>query len=282
MVVKANIKIVIILLFFLFSCKDDRTSKKIILNKKVLDSIALEKKREAEYKITTANNRKILNTIKFENRVYDKENDFSNIKSVLLKTPRNIEFTHLEASDYDNETLIFSFVLNHYLEYKEPYIEYCPFINNSTKKMEFILSYDYLKVSFSNGQYFWLGRDYKWLTPIIKLPSYNDDYQFYNENIEKNINEQAKIHGGTIIRFKEKRYLVLYSRIQNIMIHHLFDITSKNKIKYYVLSSIDSGYDENCYGDSNHDGKLDFKQKYAYLRNIYDKSEGKYKIYTLP
>ena len=59
MVVKANIKIVIILLFFLFSCKDDRTSKKIILNKKVLDSIALEKKREAEYKITTANNRKI-------------------------------------------------------------------------------------------------------------------------------------------------------------------------------------------------------------------------------
>ena len=184
MVVKANIKIVIILLFFLFSCKDDRTSKKIILNKKVLDSIALEKKREAEYKITTANNRKILNTIKFENRVYDKENDFSNIKSVLLKTPSNIEFTHLEASDYDNETLIFSFVLNHYLEYKEPYIEYCPFINNSTKKMEFILSYDYLKVSFSNGQYFWLGRDYKWLTPIIKLPSYNDDYQFYNENIK--------------------------------------------------------------------------------------------------
>ena len=65
-----------------------------------------------------------------------------------------------------------------------------------------------------------------------------------------------------------------------IIFEEIIDITDEKNIKYYILNSI-YGL-EDCYGDFNNDGKLDFKQKYAYLRNSENHSNDKYKTYTLP
>ena len=62
-------------------------------------------------------------------------------------------------------------------------------------------------------------------------------------------------------------------------IHHLFDITNEKSIKYFILNGIYT--DEDGYGDFNNDGKLDFKQKYFYVKNSLDHSQEKFKIYTL-
>ncbi|MCC9064129.1 hypothetical protein [Flavobacterium piscisymbiosum] len=280
MVVKENLRIIIVLLCCLISCKNDKTAKPIIQTQKITDSLLVIKERKEKYKRTTANNKEILKTIVFENRIYDKENDFTKIKSVLLETPGEIEFTKFMTSDYRKEIQFLNFGLLNHLEYKEPYKEYSPFINASTKKMEFILSYDgSIKISFSNGQYFWFGENYKWLTPKIKV-SDSLDYQFYNMGSFKKMNNRSVIHGGQILKFKNKIYLLFFISNGMWWIHHLFDITDEKSIKYCILNSI-YGL-EDCYGDFNNDGKLDFKQKYAYLRNSEDKSQDKYKVYTLP
>ena len=62
-------------------------------------------------------------------------------------------------------------------------------------------------------------------------------------------------------------------------IHHLFDITNEKNIKYFILNGIYN--DQDGYGDFNYDGKLDFQQKYFYLRNSLDHSEDRFKIYTI-
>lgn len=273
-------KITVLILLCLIGCKNDKTTTPIIPNQKAKDSIAVEKEKDKRYKITTNNNEKILTTVVFENRTYDKENDFTKIKSVLLETPIKIQFTDFITLDYREEIQFFNFDLQNYMQYKAPYTDYSPFINFSTKKMEFILSYDGLiKISFSNGQYFWFGESYKWLTPKIKVAD-SLDYQFYNKNSFKEVNKQSIVRGGQILKFKNKIYLLFIISDGMWWIHHLFDITDESNIKYYILNSI-YGLKE-CYGDFNNDGKLEFKQKYFYLRNSEDKSQDKYKIYTLP
>lgn len=277
--IKSKIIISILLLFCWIGCKNEKSARPIIPNQKAKDSIALEKEKDKRYKITTDNNKKILTTVVFENRTYNKENDFTKIKSILLKTPSDIDLTYLRILDYRKEVMIFSFGLMNYLEYKEPYREYCPFINGSTNEMEFIVSYDTpVKISFKKGQYFYFGQNYKWLTPKIKV-AHSIDHQYYNKKSFKDLNPEF-IHHGMIIRFKNKKYLLFLIGDGMWWIHHLFDITDESNIKYYILNSI-YGLEE-CYGDFNNDGKLDFKQKYAYLRNSEDKSQDKYKVYTLP
>lgn len=284
MVVKLNIKIVIVLLFSLFSCKEDKTSKQLKSNKKALDSIAIKNNRQKEYKITRVKNKEIVNTIEFENIVYGNENDFSKIKSVLLETPNEINFTYLHNETNKNGIIFQTFGLNNYLEYKEPYREYCPFINTSKKRMEFILSYyvdssTVLKISFINGQAFLFGKKHKWITPKVKVAD-SLDYQHYSKDSFCEANYQSSIHGGNIVKYRNKKYLLFFINDGMWWIHHLFDITDEKNIKYYILNSI-YGL-EDCYGDFNNDGKLDFKQKYAYLRNSENHSNDKYKTYTLP
>ncbi|OMQ13548.1 hypothetical protein [[Flexibacter] sp. ATCC 35103] len=276
--------ITVLFLILLIGCKNDKTAKQLILEKKTIDSIAVEKKRTEEYKVTKANNKEIVSSIIFENRTYDKENDFTSIKSVLLETPINISFADVRVLDYRKEVVIYSFGLQNYLEYKKPYKEYCPFINGYTNEMEFIVSYETpVKISFKNGQYFWLGKDYKWLTPKIKVTN-SLDYQDYDKDWFKEINnQQVRIGGGDIIKYRNKIYLILYTSYERWVMHHLFDITDTENIKYYILTTMINMRDVyDSYGDFNNDGKLDFKQKYTYLEDIYDKSKGLYKIYTLP
>ncbi len=279
------------LLFFIISCKKD--NKTIINIKESQDSIVNIKKnkndsllkRKKRYLITTAKNKKFLESIVNEKINYNRESDYYNIKSVLSGTPSEIDFTHLHNKTNKKGIIFKNFDLVNFLEYKEPYKEYSPFINQETRQIDFIISYDVstkvpLKISFKKGQYFWFGKNFKWITPKIKVNHSLEDYQrVISKNSFSNGNNQKMIKEGNIFEFKNKKYL-LFTFWNNIWcIHHLFDITDDKNIKYYILNSIYTN--EEGYGDFNKDNKLDFKQRYFYLRNSTDTSRYKYKIYTI-
>ena len=286
--------ILFILLFFIFSCKND--AKKIINNGKGIDSLVSlknnkkdsllnENKKGEKFLITSAKNKKFLESLILEKINYNSQSDYNNIKSVLLKTPNEIDFTYLHSKTNKNGIIFQNFGLANYLEYKKPYKEYSPFINQKTKQIDFIISYDEstvipLKISFKKGQYFWFGKSFKWITPKIKIKdTLLDDYQDFNENSFSNGNNQKMIRGGDIFEYNKKKYLLFTFWDGMWCIHHLFEITDDNNIKYYILNSIYTN--EDGYGDFNNDNKLDFKQRYFYLRNSIDTTQNKYKIYTI-
>ena len=293
MVVK--FKIITIILFFFLSCNHSEKKLEKLRNinqdslffyKKIKDdSLILIKKNNEQYYKTIAKNIFFLKSINIEKYKYYKDNDYVNIKSVLLKTPTEIDFTYLHGKMNKNGIFFQSFGLTNFLEYKEPYKEYAPFINQKTKQIDFIISYDEraeipLKISFKKGQYFWFGKNFNWITPKIEInDSSLTDYQDFNKDSFSNSDNQKMIREGIFFEFNRKKYL--FFNINNGIwnIHHLFDISDDRDIKYYILNSIYTR--EEGYGDFNKDRKLDFKQKYYLHRNNYEKSKDKYKIYTI-
>ncbi|NJM78668.1 MAG: hypothetical protein HC854_01810 [Flavobacterium sp.] len=176
-------------------------------------------------------------------------------------------------------------MLTDFLDYKERYKHYLPFINKSKRSIDFIVSYSEnnitpVKISFKDGQYFLFGKNFKWITPKIKITdTLLTDYQIFNKSSFENPISFPNTYRSSFLEFNKKKYLLFFYWEGVWCIHHLFDLTDEKKIKYYILNSIYST--ENSYGDFNNDGKLDFKQKYFYLRNNLDTSKDKYKIYTI-
>lgn len=294
-VIKTNTRILIVfLIFFCFSCKKD-TDKVITVkkrensaktsNKNINDSLLKIKKRNESYSIIIKNNKKFISSLRFQKLNFNNKNDFSRIKLVLLETPNEINFSHLQIQPNENGIVFQNFNLKNYLEYKKPFKEYLPFINNFSKEIDFIISYNEkeeipLKISFKKGQYFWFGKNYKWITPRVKIDDSLIDYQkVINKNSFSEANNQQIIKEGKFLEFNNKKYLlfIIQNGIWNI--HHLFDITVETKIKYYIINSIYTN--EEGYNDYNSDNKLDFKQCYYYLRNEIDKKHNKYKTYTI-
>lgn len=291
--IKIIYRIIFFFFFFCLSCKKENNTtintkenqdSTIIFKKRISDSILSSKKNQEQYQKTIAKNKKFLESIIFEKINYNTQSDYNNIKSVLLKTLGQVDFTYLHKKTNANGIIYKTFGLANYLEYKEPFKEYWPFINKSKKSIDFILSYgesDYLplKISFSQGQHFILGKNFKWITPKINIKDTTlADYQHFNKISFLNPNFFIN-RGGSIIEFNKKKYLLFTFWDGMWCIHHLFDLTHEKKIKYYILNSIYT--DEDGYCDFNNDGKLDFKQKYFYVKNSLDHSKDRFKIYTI-
>ncbi len=291
MVVRNFKLVVLFVILFFVGCKGNenknefKTNKDSLLNGNLRASDSLlEIKKDRAYQVTVSKNKKKLETLTFLKINYPEENDFNNIKSVLLNTPTEINFTNLHDEKNKNGIIFQNFGLTNYLEYKSPYREYFPFINEHSHEIDFVISFDEssknpLKISFKKGQYFHFGENFKWLTPKIKISDTLTDYQDYNKNSFATADHQNKIRQGSIFKFDKKTYLLFIIDDGIWEIHHLFDITNDNNIKYYILNGIYTT--KNGYGDFNHDYKLDFKQRYFYLRNSIDTTQNKYKVYKI-
>ena len=293
MVVKSYLAIII--MFFFISCKDSEKNKIKKLHKINQDSLLIYKKRrdnslllliknKEQYPKTTAKNKKFLEALIFEKIKYNRENDFNNIKSVLLETPSEVDYTYLHNKINKNGIAFQNFGIANFLEYKKSNKEYCPFIKQKTKQIDFIISYDEnakipLKISFKKGQYFWFGKNFKWITTKIKINDSSIDYQHYNKNSFQEDRYQNIIRSGSFFEFNKKKFLLFTNWDGMWCIHHLFDITNESNIKYYILNGIYTT--EDGYGDFNKNGQLEFKQKYFYIRNSIDTTHNKYKIYTI-
>lgn len=288
-VIKLAYRIFFLFLFLCIGCKKENKIENqdsiIIFKKRIADSILLRKKNLEQYTKTIAKNKLFLESLIVEKINFTSQSDYNSITSVLLKTPIEIDFTYLHKKTNRKGIIFENFGLQNYLEYEEPYKEYSPFINQKNKQIDFIICYDEnteipLKISFKNGEFFWFGKNFKWITPLIKIKDRSlTDYQDFNQNsFSKSIN-QKMIKEGLYLEFNKKKFLLF--NIENGMwnIHHLFDVSVDKDIKYYILNSIYTR--EEGYGDFNNDGMLDFKQKYYLHRNNNQKTKDEYKIYTL-
>lgn len=277
MVVNLNKIAIVLSLFILINCKNNKNLKIDIVNK---DSVLIIKK--SKYDVNK--NKNFLELIIFEKINYKIDNDFIKIKSVLLKTPGEINFTDFYKKINSKGIFFQSFRLASFLEYKQPFKQYYPFINKSNKKINFIISHDVngdsLKISFKNGQYFWFGKKYKLITPKIKIKDKLDDHQkMINRKSFENPNFLINVRGGIFFEYNKKKYLLFIFNDGIWTVHHLFDITNDKNINYFILNSIYTL--EDGYSDYNNDGKVDFKQKYYYNKNSNDTTQNKYKIYTI-
>lgn len=207
-------------------------------------------------------------------------NDFSIIDSVIYYTPIELEPTILNDTLNLNKLTVSRFNLLNYMEYKEPYRMFYPFVNSTNKDIQFIIAQDEngydipLKISFKNGQYFLFGKDYKLLTSRLEESGDLDNFDadsFYNPNFRNSI--------SFIINTDQKKYLIFAFSDSMWWVHHLFDISDSDNIKYYILYSIytlEEGY------SIDNKGQLQFKQKYFYLWNSEDTSQDKYRLIDIP
>lgn len=258
---KNKYSILFIIIILSFSCKKNETSGTISSdNQEAKDSI---------------------DSNEINEDIFDAfETAFNRMLNIENNTENIIKTSKLDLISSSNVLKISFFYLNNYFELAEPFRMFYPFINTQ-KQIEFILSCDEdgkipLKISFPDQQTFIFGKDYTLLTKRMEESDFLDtfdDNSFYDPNFI------GSSHSGYILKTKDKEYLLFLFSYGPWWIHHLFDVTNKNDIKYYILYSIYTTQEGYFMGK---DGGLKFKQKYFYLMNSEDKSQDKFRVIDIP
>ena len=209
------------------------------------------------------------------------DTDFESLKIILNDHPENVKKSDLKliSNDSANEFMpeIYTFTTSNYLGTSPEYKMYYALITQPSD-IKFVLSNSEdgkipLKVSFSKNASIFFGENYKLLTE----KSAKEELDFLKK--DDFINPNPQFTAEYFIKYKNASYYDFVDHRGVWYIHHIFDVSNVNAVKYYIAFSIYTLQDS--FVDEDKDGVLDFKQKYDYSPNNEDKSSNKFRIYSI-